>query len=198
MFHNVRLPEDFENGAEGGLGFRTSIVQMKSGREQRNIEWQDARGEWTIGYGVQYEEDINELFEFFMARFGRAHSFRFKDLADYSALAQPLGTGDGVETEFQLIRRYSSGGYNYDRTITKPVTGTVVVYGDAVEITSGWSVDTATGIITFDTAPADDLVLTVDFEFDVPVRFDVDRLPLTYEAFQVFAASGLRIVEVVE
>src|SRR4029453_17117387 len=83
---------------------------------------------------------------------------------------QLLGTGDGTQTEFQLLKHYPSGSVIEVRTISKPVAGTVKVYLDGVEQLSGWSVDTTTGLVTFSTAPAAGVEVTADFEFDVPVR----------------------------
>ena len=44
-----------------------------------------------------------------------------------------LGTGDGTQTQFQLVKRYPSGSVIEVRTITKPVAGTVQVYKDGAE-----------------------------------------------------------------
>jgi uncharacterized protein (TIGR02217 family) len=49
----------------------------------------------------------------------------FKDWTDYKATGQLLGTGDGAQTQFQLVKRYPSGSVIEIRTIAKPVAGTV-------------------------------------------------------------------------
>ena len=41
---------------------------------------------------------------------------------------------------------------------------------------SGWTVDTTTGVVTFTAAPAGGVIVRAGFEFDVPVRFDTDKL----------------------
>jgi hypothetical protein len=81
------------------------------------------------------------------------------------------------------------------RTITKPVAGTLKVYLDSVEQLSGWSVDTATGLVTFGTAPAMGVEVTADFEFDVPVRFDTDHMAVTIETYRLHAWQQIPIVE---
>jgi uncharacterized protein (TIGR02217 family) len=53
-----------------------------------------------------------------------------------------------------LACRSTAGSVIEVRTITKPVAGTVKVYLDGVEQLSGWSVDTATGLVIFGAAPA--------------------------------------------
>jgi uncharacterized protein (TIGR02217 family) len=69
------------------------------------------------------------------------------------AQGQLLGTGDGAQTQFQLVKHYPSGSVIEVRTISKPVAGTVKVYLDGMEQLSGWSVDTTTGLVTSGTAP---------------------------------------------
>jgi uncharacterized protein (TIGR02217 family) len=172
------------------------VVATASGFEQRNINWSSARGRWDVASGLKKQTQLDTLIAFFRARKGRAHGFRFKDWTDYKATAQALGTGNGTITTFQLIRTYSSGGNTDVRTITKPVAGTVKVYLAGVLQTSGWSVNTTTGIITFTTAPGNGVAVSADYEFDVPVRFDTDRMAITIEQINLHQWSGIPILEI--
>jgi hypothetical protein len=181
-FVEVRFPESVAFESLGGPEFSTSIVAMNSGFEQRNICWSQARLSYNIAGGIKTKTQLDDLIKFFMARNGRAIGFRFKDWTDYSVVDESLGTGNG--------------GVNYTRTITKPVSGTVKVYADTVEVTSGWSVSTITGVVTFDTAPANAVVLTADFQFDVPVRFDSDKLDVSLQSLRSGNAKEVRLVEV--
>lgn len=195
-FHEVRFPDDIAYGAMGGPEFATSVVATASGYEQRNINWSAARGRWDVASGLKKQTQLDALIAFFRARKGRAHGFRFKDWTDYKATAQALGTGNGTITTFQLIRTYSSGGNTDVRTITKPVAGTVKVYLAGVLQASGWSVNTTTGVITFSTPPANGVAVSSDYEFDVPVRFDTDRMAVTIEQINLHQWSGIPIVEI--
>jgi uncharacterized protein (TIGR02217 family) len=132
--------------AGGGPEFATTVVATGAGREKRNVNWAEARGRWDVASGLKKQPQIDELIAFFRARRGRAYGFRFKDWTDYKAIGQLLGTGDDVLTQFQLVKHYPSGVIEV-RTITKPVAGTVKVYLDGIEQTSGWSVDTTTGLV---------------------------------------------------
>jgi uncharacterized protein (TIGR02217 family) len=76
------------------------------------------------------------------------------------------------------------------------VAGTVKVYRDGVEATSGWSVNTATGLVTFTTAPASGVQVTADFEFDIPARFDSDQMDITIETYQLGSWGQIIILEV--
>lgn len=195
-FHEVRFPDDIAYGATGGPEFATSVVATASGFEQRNINWSAARGRWDVASGLKKQTQLDTLIAFFRARKGRAHGFRFKDWTDYKATAQALGTGNGTITTFQLIRTYSSGSSTDVRTITKPVAGTVKVYLAGVLQASGWSVNTTTGVITFSAAPANGVAVSTDYEFDVPVRFDTDRMAVTIEQINLHQWSGIPIVEI--
>ena len=194
-FHEVRFPPDISYGAVGGPGWSTSIVTTVSGHERRNANWSQARGRWNVAHGLKRREQVAELIAFFRARMGRAYGFRFKDWTDYQALAQTLGTGDGATSAFQLVKHYASGGEIVTRTIAKPVAGTVKLYRDGVQATSGWSVDTATGLVTFATAPAAGVIVTADFEFDVPARFDTDQMELTIETYELGSWGQIPVVE---
>ncbi|HEQ98804.1 MAG TPA: TIGR02217 family protein [candidate division Zixibacteria bacterium] len=188
-FHEVQFPTDISYESSGGPEFSTEVIELGSGHERRNQNWTYARQRWNVGYGVREKGQLDSLRAFFYARKGRAYGFRFKDHDDYQATGEELGTGDGSETEFQLIKTYSSGGESYERKITKPVSGTVTIYIDSVEQASGWSVDTTTGIVTFSSPPTSGEVITADFDFDIPVRFESDYLPVNLSSYQARAAD---------
>jgi uncharacterized protein (TIGR02217 family) len=177
-FHEVQFPPAISYGASGGPGYLTTVVATASGHEYRNANWAAARGRWNVASGLRDRTHVAELIAFFRARRGRAHGFRFKDWTDYQGLAQVLGTGNGSLKTFQLVKNYVSGGVTESRTIAKPVAGTVKIYRNGVLVTSGVSIDTATGLMTFTTAPAAGVIVTADFEFDVPVRFDTDQMEI--------------------
>lgn len=195
-FHEVQFPPDISYGASGGPGYSTTVVTTVSGHERRNANWADARGKWNVAHGLKKREQVAELIAFFRARKGRAYGFRFKDWTDYEAFAQLIGIGDGATKTFQLVKRYASGGEIETRVITKPVGGTVKVYRDGVEAASGWSVNTATGIVTFTTAPGAGVQVTADFEFDVPARFDSDQMDITIETYQLGSWGQIPVVEI--
>ena len=172
------------------------MVSMASGHEQRNANWSAARGKWNVASGLKHQTQLNTLIAFFRARKGRAYGFRFKDWTDYCATGQVIGAGDGTNKSFQLIKTYTSGAGSEARTIKKPVQGTVVPYLVGVKQTSGWSVDTTTGILTFITAPTQGVAVTADFEFDVPVRFDTDSMAVSIEQFDLHQWSDIPVIEI--
>ena len=204
-FHEVRFPVDIALGSSGGPERRTEIAMLASGFEERNSPWAHSRRTFNAGSGVKSFDDLHNVVAFFEARMARLNGFRWKDRADYksvapsqtvTALDQNIGTGDGTEVAFQLTKTYASGSNSYAREIKKPVSGTVLVALESVVQGSGFSVDTTTGLVTFDTAPAQDAVITAGFEFDVPVRFDTDSLSVNLANFNAGDIPSIPIVEV--
>lgn len=194
-FHEVQFPTDISYGSLGGPEFRTEVITLASGFEKRNIQWTYPLERWQVGYGVTTQALLDLLRDFFYVRRGKAYGFRFKSPDDYSVTGQLIGTGDDTEDQFQLIKTYSSGGETLDRKITKPVAGSVSIYLDDV-LEAGLSVDTTTGIVSFDSpAPSAGVLITADFEFDIPVRFDTDYLPVNLSAYLARAAD-VPVIEV--
>lgn len=193
-FHDIRFPEDISYGSGGGPEYSTDIVITQSGHEQRNINWGEARARYNVAHGVKTQAQLDTLIAFFRARKGRAHSFRFKDWVDYTATGQMLGIGDGTQTAFQLVKRYVSGAATEVRVITKPVSGAVLVFVDAV--LTAVTVNTSTGVVTFAEAPEAGAIISADYEFDVPVRFDTDRLSASLDTYGVHSWKDIAVVEV--
>jgi uncharacterized protein (TIGR02217 family) len=203
-FDDVRFPTAISRDATGGPERRTEIVTLASGREERNTRWAHSRRRYNAGFGVKSLDDLHEVIRFFEERRGRLHGFRWKDHADWkscppqqqvSALDQPIGTGDGLATSFHLVKRYGSGLRDYVRTINKPVTGTVRAAVGGVE-TNAFTVNAATGLITFTAAPAAGAAITAGFAFDVPVRFDTDQLSINLQNFTAGQIPEIAIIEI--
>lgn len=86
------------------------------------------------------------------------------------------------------------------RHITKPVAGTVRVSVDSVEQIAGtdYVVDLTNGEITFLAGhePGSGAVVAAGYEFDVPVRFDTDRLDINVTTFQAGDIPSIPVIEV--
>ena len=204
-FQEVRFPDAISRGARGGPERRTQIVELASGDEERNASWANSRRRYDVAYGIRRADDLAAVVAFFEARNGRLHGFRFKDWADYKSglpskapgpQDQLIGEGDGATSVFQLVKRYSSGSQTWTRVITKPVAGTVRIALDSAEQTSGWAIDTSTGVVSFDTAPASGVAVTAGFEFDVPVRFDTDTLDVTLDLERLGSITSIPLLEI--
>lgn len=191
VFRNVRLSPRVEVNFKGGPGFKTSIVEASSGDEQRNIQWSKQRGKWTIDYTDNHAV-ITELIAFFQVMRGRAYGFRFKDWSDYKVDCD-FAVGDGTTTVFQAAKVYAAGTYTFARTLTRLV-GPIAVTMDGVPAVS--TVDLDRGTVTFATAPPEGIVLHLTGEFDVPVRFDIDELPINMITQDLSSLESVPIVEI--
>ena len=325
-FDEVRLPEKISFGFSGGPEFFTSVSETQGGFEQRNVNRQSPLHTYRARYQFVTAQDFDVIKAFFMARRGKAVGFRFLDPGDFASdmggfkdstdgtldtltvagtmtreLLQrvtdgALGVGDGVETQYQLVKTYLSeprtgtldhtgaptlvftsgaktvlrstgswvtdgftagdsvcfgGTASNDRTytistitqdtnpndlltlveaptteaailnisalgnaggaadlvrvITKPVRRADAVLAvrprvDAVTYTeggggTGFSIDTTTGIITFNTAPPAGSVPDHDCLFDTPVRFMSDLFSASFEEFNAGGWENLEMKE---
>ncbi len=175
-FVEIQFPPKIAFGSSGGPLYATEVSVSASGYEQRNVLWSAARLRYNVAHGVKTKAQMDELIAFFRARKGRAYGFRFKDWSDYQATGQVLGTGNGSRTQFELVKHYSSGNVVETRRIHKAVAGTVKIYVNGILQTGGYSADMNTGLVSFSAPVGSGAVVSADFEFDVPVRFDTDHL----------------------
>lgn len=206
-FHEVRFPAALSFGSTGGPERRTEIVTLANGYEERNTPWSQSRRRYDAGVALRSLDDIEKLIAFFEAREGQLFGFRWKDWADFKSCAptqqishedQLIARGDGSSVTFDLTKAYRSGGQTYHRPVRKPVSGTVklAVNGEPLREGFQFSLDTSTGQVTLDEPPVPEAEVTAGFEFDVPVRFDTDRIQCSVASFQAGDMPNVPVVEV--
>lgn len=206
-FHEVRFPETLSFGSVGGPERRTDVVTLANGFEERNTPWAHARRRYDAGLGLRSLQDIAQLIAFFEARQGQLHGFRWKDWTDYASAMpgaevtfedQEIAVADGSTQVFQLAKLYRSGPHSYLRPISKPVAGTVRLGIDNEALVEGidYDLDLTTGRVSLGYAPEIGRVIKAGFQFDVPVRFDTDRIQTSVASFQAGEAPNVPVVEV--
>lgn len=206
-FHEIRFPASLSFGSIGGPERLTEIVTLASGFEERNTPWAQARRRYDAGVALRSLEDIEALIAFFEARQGQLYGFRWKDWSDFKSSRagaapafddQQIGVGDDATVAFQLLKTYRSGVQEAVRPIVKPVKGSVRIGLGDVEMREGvhYAVDDTTGIVTFNEPPNRDVAVTAGYEFDVPVRFDTDRIAVSLASFQAGEVPNVPVVEV--
>jgi uncharacterized protein (TIGR02217 family) len=208
-FHDVAFPLSVSFGATGGPERRIEVVELTSGKEQRNARHAHSRRHYDAGTGVRSMDELREVLRFFEARRGKLTAFRFRDPFDFAsrddglavtANDQVLGVGDGTAVRFKLVKNYGAGVEAYERPIRKPVSGTlrVAVAGVEKTLATHFSFDDATGEIVFaaGSVPANGAAVTAGYEFHVPVRFDLDRLTVSLTAFKAGQVPTIPLVEV--
>jgi uncharacterized protein (TIGR02217 family) len=201
-----RLPEFIERGSGFGPTFRNVIQEAISGNEQRFAQWTKCRGVGDLSYGLLTSADplgdFRAILSLYRAHFGSLYPFRFRDWSDYIATNEVFGTGDGTKTAFQLTMTYdpqlillgTEGSFFYVRSITL-LASTPVIKIDNV-VTTAYTISSS-GVVTFTSAPASGKQLTWNGEFDVPVRFDTDTLPVILNEADLASVRSIPIKEVI-
>ncbi|WP_332305465.1 TIGR02217 family protein [Rhizobium sp. GR12] len=207
-FHEVRFPLRLALGTSGGPVRRTDIVNLSNGRENRNQRWKNARRAYDAGSGIRSVADLYEVLSFFEARRGELYGFRFRDPVDFkscppgatpAATDQRIGTGDGMTASFQLLKTYADAGGAFTRRLEKPVEGSVVVSIAGVKASAtDFSVDHSTGMVTFRAGqvPPAGVAIRAGYEFDVPVRFAIDRIDINLTAFEAGRIPSIPLMEI--
>lgn len=204
-FHDVAFPLGVSFGATGGPEWRNEIVSLTSGHEKRNARWSMSRRFYDAGTGLRSLNDLRDVLRFFEARRGSLYAFRFRDPFDHLSSEhdappqmtdQLLGLGDGTTRRYQLVKHYG----DYERPITKPVLNsvTLAVDGTALSYGNAFSVDWLSGVVEIhqNYLPSPQAKITAGFLFDVPVRFDTDRLSASIASFKAGEIPSIPIVEV--
>src|SRR3954470_7317860 len=208
-FHEILFPLDIALKSAGGPARKTEIVALGFGREERNSRWAHSRLRYDAGSGGDTFDALSEVVAFFEERRGRLYGFRWRDRLDHSSAApgasvtpldQAIGSGDGAQTQFPLLKTYGAAHAPYARPIGKPVAGSVRVAVGGVEQIEGvaFSCDATTGLVTFlpGHVPGAGAAVRVGFLFDVPVRFDTDYLEVDLSAFAAGSVPRVPLLEI--
>lgn len=156
FFEDVSFPLDLGSFAKGGRSFKTTINVQDNGYETRNQNWSDNKGKWSIpqfallnASGTLGYYDLDNLHKITK---GCLHGFRFRAPLDYTASIYEgilnNGYGNG-KPALQLSKKIIDGSGSYYQDIKKPVSGTLNLFKNGIEITSGFSVNYTNGLVTF-------------------------------------------------
>lgn len=200
VFIDYRLKENIEYGADFGPGWKTDVGESASGFEYRDQRFSLPRYSGNIVPGIDTDGDFEDVLNLFMVARGRTNTWRFKDWSDYSVTNMTLVSSlDGDETQVQLGKYYTVAGTSFFRPIWRWVESTLAVFIDGEEDTDG-TLDASTGVWTFGSVVSPFIVpggvVTVTGEFDLEVRFDIDRLPATLATFNLDKVANIPIKEV--
>jgi uncharacterized protein (TIGR02217 family) len=197
-FSESRFDLGIHYGITSTYRYSTHILANAQGQEQRNANWSQPLAKYQIDSKSLTRSELDTLIQFHLDRQGAYEGFRFRDWVDYSTTHQIIGTGDGIQTQFQLVKTYVVDGYFVGRPILKPLPN-LTLYNDGIW-DNAWVLDTETGVLTFDTPPVLGATLAADFEFDVPVRFETDQINFRFEAYEdddtaIFTLDSTVLVE---
>jgi len=173
--------------------WKTRVQEAISGKEVRIADWSFPRHQWELTYDFLRSApaygELQSLLGFFDQRQGVFDSFLYSDADDSAVTGQPIGVGDGVATAFQLVRLY--GGF-VEPVIAPNVVSAVYLAG--VKQTSGYSVDSASGQVSFGTAPGLAVPVAADFTYYFRCRFMADSMDFEKFMSQLWLAKSVKFV----
>lgn len=130
------------------IGLKQTVIEAANGVNQIVTHTSTDRMRFTLNLR-DYSRTLREaLLGFYLTLPGRQDTFLFKDEMNYAVSRLTIGTGDGVEDDFQLIQTYGSTSYNRKNIID----GSQTVYVADAAKTEGvdYSLDdTDSGIVHF-------------------------------------------------
>lgn len=157
--------------------FSTKIQRSVSGHEARAA--MQAYPLWTLSLAYNVlrsgaERELQSIVGFFLARRGAWDSFLFLDPDDSAVTDQALGTGNGVNKQFQLIRTF---GYGAGAVFDEPVHNVAAITNVKVAgtPTAAYTIS-GSGLITFTAAPANSAAVTWTGTFHHRCRFVEDEM----------------------
>jgi uncharacterized protein (TIGR02217 family) len=192
--------------------FQTRIQRAISGRELRVLDQPNPIWSWTLTYsmlrdahdtrgsggpGVGYDE-LRTLMGFFLQQQGALTPFLYDDASDDSVSGQLIGTGDGGTSVFQLVRSMGVAlpGGGFAEPITAPNTVSAIYFDGIVQTASGYSIDPATGLVTFVNPPPAGQVVTADFTYFFRVRFSDDSADFENFLYQLWSLKQVKFQSV--
>lgn len=194
-------------GFESDPNIDVSVADLANGFERRNRNWLRPLHTFTVSIGEdspRLEEEVADVYAWYMAMGGAECGFKLRDYTEYLTCVpgavyahtdQPTIVIDS--THRQLCKVYTKGARSQTREIYKPQNDSEIPIKIGVGGTltpSGWTLDTATGILTFSSPPGG--TVTWGGAFYVPVRF-ASTLPRSAKAFRLqgctFMLKELRI-----
>lgn len=186
---------------ERNIGFKSRIQRSVSGRRSALLDQPFPIRMWSLSYEVLRDQSdrrgpglgirLNEMTTlqgFFLQCQGAFGHFLFEDPIDRARYAEPLGSGDGTTTQFQLVRTLGGA----VEPIYAPNVVAHVYLSGIIQSTGAYSVNTATGIVTFTAAPALNAPITADFSYRWRCAFMEDQMSFKNFLYQLYSADGIK------
>lgn len=161
--------------------FRTGVQPAVSFKESRISHSLFPVFEFALQYEFLRDDvtpsDLKSLVGLYGAMRGRWDTFLYTDPVYNTVVDEPFGTGDGTTTQFQLVATFqNSGGPGVAERIQNLNGAPVIKKAGVTQTLMTHYTISATGIVTFVTAPTGGQALTWSGSFYYRCRFDEDRL----------------------
>lgn len=163
MFPYLRTPID-----------TTGVIQNPNGRTWAFRNSVHDLLQYTVNLYMYTESERDDVKDFYDQHYGSYDTFLWQDVAHYAVARQTIGTGDGSETDFQLIE--TIGSEDFDRYNIIDASQTVWV--NSVQQTEGAGDDytlddTDSGLVVFNVGsiPANGHAVEAAFSYYRRCRF---------------------------
>ena len=184
--------------------FQTRIQRAVSGRELRALDYPYPLWQFALVYDFLRDnaqagyDELRTLLGFFMLCQGAFGTFLFQDPSDFRVAGQQIGIGDACTTVFQLQRAMGttlpSGGFL--EPIVAPNVVQAIYLNGITQAPATYSVDPATGLVTFSTAPGGGLIITADFTYYFRCRFIDDKYDFENFMYRLWQLKKLAFISV--
>jgi uncharacterized protein (TIGR02217 family) len=179
-FNNTRTPV-----------WSTITHRSVSGKQQRASLWSYPVWRYKLSYEIlradTAHQELQTLVGFFLEHRGSWDSWLYEDPSDNTVTGQPIGTGNGVTAQFQLVRTYGANGNTFAEPMTA-INGAPTIYVAGVEVDPADYTISDAGLVTFDTAPASGAI-TADFSYYFRCHFTTDELEFNQFMYQLWEAQ---------
>jgi len=184
--------------------FQTRIQRAVSGRELRALDYPYPLWQFTLVFDFLRDnpaagfDELRTLMGFFMLCQGAFGTFLFQDPSDDRVSGQQIGTGDTLRTVFQLQRTMGKTlpGGGFLEPIVAPNVVSAVYFNGIVQDPAGYSVDSLTGLVTFNIAPGSGLIITADYSYYFRCRFVDDSYAFENFMFRLWQLKKLTFISV--
>lgn len=174
----------------------TVVHSTASGKEQRGGFYSRPYYRWVVSFSVLRQAvafaEYQSLIGFYNARQGRLDSFLYSDPTDNAVVAENFGTGDGTATAFQLKRAVGTSSESIFDLNGAPL---IYIAGVLKTVVTHYNIS-ATGLVTFVTAPAAAAALTWTGAYYFRCRFEADSAEFRNFMSQLWGVKSLSFVSV--
>ena len=184
--------------------FQTRIQRAVSGRELRALDYPYPLWQFTLVFDFLRDnpvagfDELRTLMGFFMLCQGAFGTFLFQDPSDDRVSGHQIGTGDTLRTVFQLQRTMGETlpGGGFLEPILAPNVVSAVYFNGIIQDPAGYSVDSMTGLVTFNSAPGSGLIITADYSYYFRCRFVDDSYAFENFMFRLWQLKKLTFISV--
>ncbi len=182
----------------------TDIVNLSGAKRtsQRNQLFEQPVRHYYINYQALTQAEKDRLLELFNRAKGQYATILIKDSEDMEcSFTECSITAIAAQVNFQLVKTYydnSSEEWTENKKKIMPSTifpPVIKLNGTTKTETTDYTLDDATGIVTFGSAPGAGIVMTANYKFYFQVRFTFDTYIDQRNIHDYWQYEGIHLIE---